>query len=72
MSQHLIESIKFNPDLGIPDLNGRNIQVIRISIQIFDHDMEKKYHCAKSLLHDVYQAFKLIKKEQFSIIIFVP
>jgi len=27
MDEHELESIKFNPDLGIPDLNGRNIQV---------------------------------------------
>jgi len=53
--EHHVESIKFNPDLGIPDLNGRNIQ-------IYDTDMEKKYMCAKSLLHDVYQVFKTVKK----------
>ena len=34
--------------------------------------MEKKYQCAKTMLAEVYQVFKRIKKEAFSIIIFVP
>ena len=34
--------------------------------------MERKYHCAKALLADVYQCFKKIKREAFSVIIFVP
>jgi hypothetical protein len=62
---HQVEHIRFNSDLTIPDLNGRNIQV-------FDVEMEKKYQCAKAMLADVYQAFKKCKKEAFSIIIFVP
>jgi hypothetical protein len=54
-TEYHVETIKFNPDLGIPDLNGRNIQ-------IFDNDMEKKYQCSKGLLYDVYQVFKTVKK----------
>ena len=34
--------------------------------------MEKKYQCAKSMLADIYQTFKKIKREAFSIIVFVP
>ena len=34
--------------------------------------MERKYQCAKALLSDVYQSFKKIKREAFSVIIFVP
>lgn len=34
--------------------------------------MEKKYQCAKTMLNDIYQVFRKIKKEPFAIIIFVP
>lgn len=67
-----VESIKFNLDLNIPDLNGRNIQVQPRLIQIYDRDMDRKYQSCKSFLSDVYQAFKKVRREPFSIIIFVP
>ena len=34
--------------------------------------MDKKYQSCKALLADIYQVFKKIRKESFSIIIFVP
>jgi len=67
-----VAHIRFNSDLTIPDLNGRNIQVFYFFMQIFDNDMEKKYQCSKLMLSDIYQIFKKTKKESFSIIVFVP
>lgn len=35
-----VESIRFNLDLNIPDLNGKNIQVfLCVIIQIYDREM---------------------------------
>jgi hypothetical protein len=34
--------------------------------------MEKKYQSCQMLLSDIYQIFKRIRRENFSIIIFVP
>lgn len=47
--EHHVESIKFNPDLGIPDLNGRNIQVnLIIIIEDIRHRYGKEiYVCEK-------------------------
>lgn len=67
-----VESIKFNLDLNIPDLNGRNIQVQITQTQIFDRDMERKYQSCRGFLSDIYQVFKKLRREPFSIIIFVP
>ena len=67
-----IESIRFNLDLNIPDLNGRNIQVLTIISQIYDKEMEKKYQSCRLFLSDIYQVFKKVRREPFSIIIFVP
>jgi hypothetical protein len=67
-----VESIKFNLDLNIPDLNGRNIQVLFAFYQVYDKDMDRKYQSCRALLSDIYQAFKKIRREPFSIIIFVP
>ncbi len=49
--EHHVESIKFNPDLGIPDLNGRNIQVnLIIIIEDIRHRYGKEiYVCEKSV-----------------------
>ena len=47
-------------------------QVTPPPTQIFDPDMERKYLCAKAMLAEVYQCFKKIKREAFSVIIFVP
>lgn len=67
-----VETIKFNLDLNIPDLNGRNIQVDINAIQIYDREMDKKYLSCQALLSDIYQVFKKVRRENFSIIIFVP
>ena len=58
--------------MNIPDLNGRNIQVPSIFYQVYDKDMDRKYQSCRALLSDIYQAYKKIKREPFSIIIFVP
>lgn len=49
--EHHVESIKFNPDLGIPDLNGRNIQVslILIDVDIRHRHVEEIHVCEKSV-----------------------
>jgi|LakMenE01Jun11ns_1017448.scaffolds.fasta_scaffold8534683_1 hypothetical protein len=62
MQENNVESIRFNTDLNIPDLNGRNIQVRFRLLKIFDHDMDKKYLCCKNMLHDVFDTFRKIKK----------
>lgn len=40
--------------------------------QIFDRDMDRKYQSCRGFLTDIYQAFKKLRREPFSIIIFVP
>ena len=40
--------------------------------QVYDKDMDRKYQSCRALLSDIYQVFKKIKREAFSIIIFVP
>ena len=40
--------------------------------QVYDKDMERKYQSCRALLGDIYQVFKKVKREPFSIIIFVP
>lgn len=49
--EHHVESIKFNLDLGIPDLNGRNIQVRLIIIykDIRHRHGEEIHVCKKSV-----------------------
>lgn len=49
--EHHVESIKFNPDLGIPDLNGRNIQVILKPINVdIRHRHGKEIHVREKSL----------------------
>ena len=40
--------------------------------QVYDKDMDRKYQSCRALLSDIYQVFKKVKREPFSIIIFVP
>lgn len=67
------ERIRFNPDLTIPDLNGRNLEVtVGLRSKIYDRSMESKYECCRILLSHVYQKSRRSKSEPFEVIIFVP
>lgn len=55
------ERIRFNSDLTIPDLQGKNVQVERWLMQVYDKEMDKKYQSARLLLSEVHQKFKKLK-----------